>query len=274
VGLEKQTNKTGSIVLESLGDSCLKGIALSIIVVSTNDLQRLEKTIGSLVPNNKYVEYIFVSPSWNQQSNQVINQFLKRSLGTSKLLNDKGTGVYPAMQLGVNAANGKYICFWNSGDESVSRKSLLNLCKFLDVSQSKWAISLGIFDWLEQQNLTNENLRNFICNAEESLISHQTIFFNRNAFHKVGGYDLKFKVAADTKLIIEFFKIADPAWIDFPTVKVEKPKFASANNKRSRLECFIIALTAVPKEMKIQAIRNILYREVSALRRKSVNVWK
>ena len=106
------------------------------------------------------------------------------------------------------------------------------------------------------------------------MISHQTIFFSRDAFDKVGGYDLKFKVAADTKLIIEFFRIADPAWIDFPTVKVEKPKFASANNKRSRLECLIIALTAVPKEMKSRAIRNILHREASALRRKIINVWK
>lgn len=238
------------------------------MIVTANDFQRLSKTLRSLPTGNICVEYVFVSPDWNTESNQVLNSFIEKKTTKSKIILDQGLGIYQAMEIGARASSGRYICFWNSGDRAVSSHSLIELTKTLEGIDNEWAIFLGVSDWQVTRNLSHQSLRNFICNKQGYFISHQTVLFNRDTYLAMGGYDFKLKVAADTKIITQFFKLTNPKLIDIAAVNIEHPSFASTNNRRARFECILIVLTTVPLRLKMEASRNILSRELNAIKRK------
>ena len=61
----------------------------------------------------KHFEYIVIDAVSKDNSSQVIEQY-KSCI--DKLICEKDTGIYNAMNKGLNIANGEYVFFLNSGD--------------------------------------------------------------------------------------------------------------------------------------------------------------
>lgn len=87
---------------------------LSIITINFNNVAGLEKTIKSLAPLRKSgFEWVFIDGGSQDQSVELSKLF---SLPTDVIISESDSGIYNAMNKGIQYATGDQILFLNSGD--------------------------------------------------------------------------------------------------------------------------------------------------------------
>ena len=242
----------------------LNSPVLSIITVSAFDEIRLARTMNSLARVPKNVEYLVVTPEKDLDSKKIWNKFQNDFNSNTKIVHDKNVGIFEAMNLGVSQASGDYVCFWNSGDELFSDNALDVLIETLQSKMPLWLICQGDFSWHKPLILDNSELKGFVLHEFGKFISHQTIVTKKDFFIDLGGFDTRFKVAADTAQITAMSRVAFPYFEMIKVVKVESPKFASRNHRRARLEVILIVWLYLKGAQRVKALYNILKSEVSS----------
>jgi acetyltransferase-like isoleucine patch superfamily enzyme len=102
----------------------------------------LENSIKSLMSQNQEdnLEYIVVDGLSFDGSQDVIEQY-KKHIDIIKI--EKDTGIFDAMNKGIELATGEYIYFLNSGDEFASNDVLKSILHEIDSTQSNHAIISG-----------------------------------------------------------------------------------------------------------------------------------
>jgi glycosyltransferase involved in cell wall biosynthesis len=89
-------------------------LKLSIITVNKNNAAGLEKTCLSII-SQTYQDFEWIIIDGASQDNSV-NIIKKYSHKTAYWVSEPDTGVYNAMNKGINIATGEYLLFLNSGD--------------------------------------------------------------------------------------------------------------------------------------------------------------
>jgi len=175
---------------------------LSVITVNLNNKTGLERTIKSVFEQNySDFEFIIIDGNSIDGSADVIKEGSTKNTGIQFLwISENDTGIYQAMNKGIQIASGDYLLFLNSGDFLVNNKVLeevffvphsadLLLCG-CNISENGKIIfttnppSLISFGYLYNQG-----------------ISHQSTFIKREVFEKYGLYREDFKYNGD----IEFW---------------------------------------------------------------------
>ena len=88
---------------------------LSVITVVYNNAAGIERTIKSVINQTYlYLEYIIVDGLSTDGTLQIIDRYKNH---ISKIVSEKDSGIYDAMNKGLAAATGDYVIFMNSGDE-------------------------------------------------------------------------------------------------------------------------------------------------------------
>jgi glycosyltransferase involved in cell wall biosynthesis len=89
---------------------------ISVVTINLNNKKGLERTIESVINQTFFdkIEYIVVDGKSTDGSVELIEKY-KNSF--SFIIIEKDKGIYNAMNKGIDAANGEYIIFLNSGDE-------------------------------------------------------------------------------------------------------------------------------------------------------------
>ena len=87
---------------------------ISIITINYNNASGLEKTIRSVVEQtyNEY-EYIIIDGASSDKSKEVIQEYQRY---IDFWCSEKDSGIYNAMNKGIQKASGEYLLFLNSGD--------------------------------------------------------------------------------------------------------------------------------------------------------------
>ena len=89
-------------------------IKFSIITVVFNAAQILEKTILSVISQTyRFIEYIIIDGGSNDGTVSVIRRYQG---GVKYWISEPDEGLYDAMNKGLQAATGDYVCFLNAGD--------------------------------------------------------------------------------------------------------------------------------------------------------------
>lgn len=229
---------------------------LSIITVSAFDTQRLQKTLDSLSDIlSELVEHIVIHPNQDKETIALLESRAYKNVNRRSYV-DFGTGIYQAMNIGVEIAMGKYVWFINSGDELIN-DHLPFLLRYLVDNEPTWLIGKGFFDWREDQEMRIENLANFLAFNDNSFLSHQTVIARTHILRDLGGFDVRYKVAADTDLIARISDLGAPMWFMEYIVKVERPEYASAHNRRARFESLLLSI----RSRNRKTILNIIQRE-------------
>lgn len=184
------------------------------------------------------------------------------------MVNDYGRGVYPAMNLGISAANFSHILFLNTGDLITSEVQLLDclieINKNIDISlilpvSANWS--------LEIENSTPDLLQ-FILGVSGNYVSHQGVLFAKTFLQQAGLLDPRFKVAADFKQLCLLLKNGSYKKLGAKLVLIEYPKFSSKFNRRGRLETFFIIFKHVPSVYKLKALKSRFINECKSLLQK------
>lgn len=236
-------------------------IVLSVITVAAYDLRRLKITLDSFQGSASEVEFVVVCPRQDTETIRFLNSFLSKTKLRLSVHHDDGIGVYEAMNQGAKFSTGEYLVFWNAGDTCNSSAGLSELCDNLRSSSWSWVITQAIFDWRGPQIMSEQNLKNFVIQFG-GYISHQTVIMRKLEFMALGGFDADLKVAADTKLITQFWKKFDVNFYNLELVKVEFPKFSAEHNRLGRLENLKLCIFELPIRYKAISVGVALCREM------------
>ncbi|NDV78808.1 glycosyltransferase family 2 protein [Dysgonomonas sp. 511] len=173
---------------------------LSIITINYNNAPGLKKTIRSIVPQlSDDIEYIVIDGG--SKDNSV--DYIKEQNGKiAYWISEPDTGIYHAMNKGIEKAGGEYLLFVNSGDTINAATDLSGLIK--DISgEDIIYYNLQIADSNGQTYIkTYPPYLDFKFFAESSL-PHCATFISKQLLVEYGYYDQGMRVVADWAFFID-----------------------------------------------------------------------
>lgn len=184
----------------------MSNIKISIITVSFNAVNVIEDTILSII-NQTYpnIEYIIIDGGSTDGTIEIIKKYEDK---ISYWISESDSGIYDAMNKGIDKATGEWINFMNAGDgydnpnvlKNISDKNFFQLTHY----QVLYGDSIVIYD---------NSFRRLIRagrNAEEQwkgpIFRHGAMFVSASV-HKKNKFklDSQFKICADFDLIYNLF---------------------------------------------------------------------
>ena len=172
---------------------------LSLITIVYNGESFISETIESVLnQKDSRCEYIIIDGGSNDSTLEVINQY-KESIDL--IISEKDDGIYDALNKGVKLSSGYIIGFIHCGDY-LNKNALNNV---LDTFKKNNAdIVYGDINELDD-NKIRRNHADHSQLKEKMSIFHPATFIKRDIYQKYGIYSLKYKIASDYELLLEFY---------------------------------------------------------------------
>ncbi len=172
---------------------------ISVITCSIDLDMALSKTITSI---NSQIDVSF-------ESVVILSAEGKRlvdiDLSGSHVISQEPRGIYGAMNLGLLNARGQYCIFLNSGDIFTMANSLSKL--FCTLENHEWGYG-GIEKTSLKDSVTSiYHFKPYISILHKlglKYVPHPSVLVNTELAKNFGGFDEKFHVAADQKLLLQF----------------------------------------------------------------------
>ena len=163
----------------------------SIIVVSLNTKKDFIKTINSIIKQSFNNKEIIVVDGLSDDGTVYEIKRLKKNF--SKIILEKDSGIYHAMNKGLRVASGEWIFFLNSGDLFKDRDVLKNASKLI---KKKNDIVFGDCLINNGQIIYKNEGKPFTKNTILMPYSHQSVFVKKKLFFK-NYFNLRYKISSD-----------------------------------------------------------------------------
>lgn len=205
---------------------------VSIITASFNSERTIGETFLSLsVQTHPQVEHILVDGGSSDSTVAIAKAQGNR---LTKLVSEADSGIYDAMNKGVNLATGDIVGTLNADDVYADNQVLK---KVVDVfSDSKVDVCYGDLVYVAPGDV-NKILRVWKASdySQGLFLSgwvppHPTFFVRRSIYEKHGGFDLAFPLAADFELMLRFLHCLRLKSVYIPHTLV-KMRLGGATNK-------------------------------------------
>ena len=243
---------------------------LSIVTVAAFETDRLVRTLESVKGIKGSTEHILVIPEFDKVSTRLVLEYSKNVSFPVLIANDHGTGIYHAMNIGIQVSGGRYCLFLNAGDEVFDQEQFESNILSLSKNKPKWAILGCYLPWNHSYKTTPGMARRFLRQEENSYVSHQSVVVDRGVLNRLNGFDTKFKIAADTLITMRLANMSIPLCLEGIAIKVERGNTVTDSNRLSRFETFRAVTKLKLNRDKFIAMLNILKKEFKFLIRKLV----
>lgn len=173
-------------------------LLLSIITINYNNAKGLESTTQSVISQTyKNFEYLIVDGDSNDSSKMIADRY---SGNIDYYISEMDTGIFNAMNKGIKASKGKYLLFLNSGDVLNNSNALRT---FIEHQDFQGDIIYGDYQFENGGKVYPDYLTPLFF--VRTSLPHQSTFFNREVFDKMGLYDENYKIVADRAFYIKCF---------------------------------------------------------------------
>ncbi len=180
---------------------------ISIITVVFNSESFIERTILSIINQTyKNIEYIIIDGGSTDNTIGIIKRYEKN---ISFWKSEPDSGLYDAMNKGINNAKGRYLWFVNAGDEIYSHDTLENIFnnqkELSDIYYGETMITssggneIGLRRLKAPENLTWESFKMGMVVCHQSVIVRKSI---------APAFDLNYKCSADYDWVLKSLKKA------------------------------------------------------------------
>jgi GT2 family glycosyltransferase len=128
------------------------------------------------------------------------------------------TGIYPAMNVGIDEAAGEYLLFLNAGDTLASASVLSQLREIVTESAPQWLFGRVAIDGTDGSRAVTP--RWDYAAEKASMFSrglfppHQGTVVRRNLLRSIGGFDTSYRISADYAAFLRMSQAIDPLQID------------------------------------------------------------
>lgn len=167
---------------------------VSIITINLNNKAGLEKTIKSVIEQT-YIDFEYIVVDGGSEDGSV-DSIQQNKDKITRWISEKDSGRYNAMNKGIGMANGEYCLFLNSGDYLVNSEIIAKVFK----EEKGQDILYGelIFDFGKgRKDIAKLPVKLDVPYLYNDNIWHPATFIKRVLFHQAGGYNEKYKIAAD-----------------------------------------------------------------------------
>ena len=196
---------------------------ISIITVTFNAASTLETTLESIERQTyRNFEVVAVDGGSSDDTVEIFKRHPKH-LGT--LISEPDKGVYDAMNKGVRAAKGSVLFFLNAQDTFYDNHVLERVAEAFESAERPYIV-FGDINFTNRQGLPESELttppNQVRCYKDagpnEPGICHQCIFYRKELFDRLGGYDLKYRIFGDFDFNIRAFDFAGDRYKYIPYV--------------------------------------------------------
>lgn len=169
---------------------------LTVITINYNNASGLERTLQSVFAQTfKGFEYIVIDGGSTDGSKALIE---KNAANINYWVSEPDKGIYNAMNKGLKAAKGEYVCFLNSGD------TFYNDAYLKQVSEqhiSTFDILYGDLLLIDNKFDYNKTFPKHLSNLFffQDSIPHPATWIRKSLFDSIGYYDENLKIVADWK---------------------------------------------------------------------------
>ena len=172
---------------------------ISIITVNYNNLEGLKKTVES-VKNQTYQEFEYIVIDGNSKDGSA-EYIQNNNTLFDYWLSEPDSGVYQAMNKGIEKATGDYLLFLNSGDHFYNAKVLEKNHQEIKHSDIIY-FDLQVIEGDKKFIKTYPDRLSFSYFVEDTL-PHPATFIKKEAFAKTNLYKEDFKIVSDWKFFID-----------------------------------------------------------------------
>lgn len=209
---------------------------ISIITVCRNEKDTISDTIKSVAAQSfGDTEYIVIDGNSDDGTNEIINQY---SDYIDVIISEKDSGVFDAMNKGIQLAKGEYLFFLNSGDRLYRNDTLWEVSKYLDGNELIYGdiiVELDTGSIFRKKSPIKITTDYMIADS----IPHQALFTRKSAFQKTGYFKLDLKFTADYEFTLNaiFKEGLSSKYIPVPvSIYNLKGMTANKNNKKAFLD--------------------------------------
>ena len=180
---------------------------LSIVTVVRNDRQGLATTLASVASQSarSAIQMIVIDGNSTDDTLAATKDFK-----LDVMISEPDTGLYDAMNKGLDHATGKYVYFLNSGDSFDSTETVEKIISNFKDDNAVYYCSVEIqssdVKWLSAP------LQSKHFNYAEYLPHHQSIFYPA-IFYKANRYNLAYKIQADVDYTTRAVKLCHKIFI-------------------------------------------------------------
>ncbi len=181
-------------------------IELSIIIPTYNSEKTITDTLESIVEQNvNNIECLIIDGKSADKTINIVKQYVNK-YSFIKFISEPDKGIYDAMNKGIALAKGNYLYFMGSDDVFYSKDILRNLFSLDCFNTIDLIYSNVLFKYNKMKVGEEKTYLKLIKNLEN--ICHQSIFYSRHIFEKLGNYDLKYPIYSDYNMNIRCFRDA------------------------------------------------------------------
>lgn len=174
---------------------------ISVVTVSFNAVETIEKTILSVINQNyTNIEYIIIDGGSTDGTVDIIKKYENK---ISYWISEPDKGIYDAMNKGISQATGEWINFMNSGDEFYTENVLTEVFSesFSEEIKVIYGKTALVFP---KKTLISRPLS--IGHIEKGMpFCHQSTFVRTNLY-KENPYNLTYKICADYNFFYSVYK--------------------------------------------------------------------
>ena len=178
-------------------------IKVSIITVTKNSEPFLAETIKSVIDQTyPLIEYIIIDGASTDNTLNIVKQF---SFAISNFLSEKDQGMYDAINKGLKLATGDYILILNSDDLLTENDTIEKVVKEIGMNKLDYYHGNMIKskdNMFKKVKLFPVTFKRLLLSGHGTFVPHPCFFISKNQNEQLGGYDTKYRYAADFDYIL------------------------------------------------------------------------
>ena len=211
-------------------------IKISIITATKNCISTINDALHSLdIQIYSTLEFIWVDGLSDDGTYQFLLSKFNKNMG--KLISEKDSGIYDALNKGVILSTGDVIGFLHADDVLFNEDVLARIA--FEFENNNADVVYGDLLYVENSNLT-KIVRNWKSELfQPNLLikgwmpPHPTLYLKKELFVQLNGFNADYKIAADYDFILRLFSIPNINIKYIPQVIV-KMRTGGASNKSLR----------------------------------------
>jgi glycosyltransferase involved in cell wall biosynthesis len=175
-------------------------VLLSIIMPLYNAEQYLPTVLEQLQKQGFAAYELLLMDALSTDGTAVIAYEMMKMNDRIRWFSKADTGIYDAMNNGVQLAKGEWVYFMGCDDSFYNPGVLSATASHLGADTD---IVYGDVQWMP-----GGEMETGVCTPQDLFrrnINHQRIFYRRSLFEQYGGYDLDYPIASDHELNIRYF---------------------------------------------------------------------
>lgn len=172
---------------------------ITIVTVCYNAEKTIEKTIESVISQDyEDVEYLIIDGKSTDGTLEIIERY--KDISYIRILSEKDSGLYNAMNKGTKMATGEYILFLNSGDCFCDSQVLRDISSELETDIVYGNVIRRKYEGEILEKYPGKYRVMWLL-LQGKMMSHQVIFTKTEIMKKYG-FDEDYKITADYNFLV------------------------------------------------------------------------